>query len=185
MQHLGTVRLETERLILRRFTIDDADAMFNNWANDPEVTKFLTWQPHSSVEETKMILSDWIKEYDKENYYQWAIVLKENGDEPIGGISSVKNSDRKEAVRIGYCIGKKWWHQGIVSEALAAVVKFFFEEVSMNRIESSHDFNNPNSGKVMAKCGLLYEGMNREGGWNNQGIIDQVLYAFLSKDYFE
>ena len=183
MKHLGTVQLETERLILRRFTLDDANAMFNNWTSDPEVTKFMTWKTHTSAEESKMILSDWINRYDEENYYQWAIVFKENGADPIGGISSVRNSDTKQVVHIGYCIGRKWWHKGITSEALSAIIKFFFEEVSLNRIESSHDLNNPNSGKVMTKCGLLYEGTQREGGWNNQGLMDNVMYAILQKDY--
>lgn len=65
-------------------------------------------------------------------------------------------------VHVGYCIGKKWWHQGITSEALAALINFFFKEVKANRIESRHDPRNPNSGKVMEKCGLIYEGTIRQ-----------------------
>lgn len=76
---------------------------------------------------------------------------------------------------------QKWWKQGITSEALTAIVKFFFEEVGINRIETRHDSKNPNSGKVMMKCGLKYE--HREADWNNQGRCDSAMYALLAKDY--
>ena len=92
MNHLGTKRLYTERLILRPFVKDDAEPMFNNWANDSEVTKYLTWPPHNSVEITKRVLSDWISAYSDPRTYQWAIVPKEL-DEPIGSISAVKIDD--------------------------------------------------------------------------------------------
>ena len=68
MVHKGTVRLETDRLILRRFTLDDAPAMFNNWANDPEVTKYLSWEPHADLEVTREILRTWVNSYDYKNY---------------------------------------------------------------------------------------------------------------------
>ena len=92
MNHLGTVTLETERLILRKFTMDDADAMYKNWASDQEVTKYLTWPAHNNVAVTQMILDDWTSNYSRTDYYQWAITLKENGSEPIGciGVNSYK-----------------------------------------------------------------------------------------------
>ncbi len=183
MKHLGTKTLNTDRLILRQFVVEDADAMFNNWANDPEVTKYLTWPVHKSPEISRNVLSDWASQYNKDDYYQWAIALKENVNEPIGSISVVHKNDSIEMVHIGYCVGKKWWKQGITSEALAALIKFFFEEVCINRIESRHDSNNPNSGKVMIKCGMQYEGTLKEADLNNQGRCDSVMYAILAKDY--
>jgi [ribosomal protein S5]-alanine N-acetyltransferase len=184
MKHQGTQRLETGRLILRQFKIEDADAVYNNWASDPEVTRYLTWPSHTTVDITKNVLMDWTGQYSKDDYYQWAIVLKENGDKPIGSIAVVRKDDNVEMVHIGYCIGKKWWHKGITSEALTALIKFFFEEAGMNRIEARHDPRNHNSGKVMAKCGLKYEGTHRESDRNNQGRCDSVMYAILAKDYF-
>ena len=79
MNHIGTTTIETQRLILRRFTLDDAQAMYENWASDPEVTKFMTWPTHAGVEISSMVLSDWVSQYDNENYYQWAIVPKDLG----------------------------------------------------------------------------------------------------------
>ena len=89
MKHCGTKRLETERLILRRFAPSDAEAMYKNWASDSEVTRFLTWPAHGSAEVSRRVLETWAAQYENDDYYQWAIVLKENGDGPIGSISAV------------------------------------------------------------------------------------------------
>ena len=85
-------------------------------------------------------------------------------------------------VHIGYCIGRTWWHQGITSEALQAVMDFLFDLVNVNRIESRHDPRNPNSGKVMKKCGMRYEGTLRSSDWNNQGVCDACYYALLKSE---
>ena len=159
MKHIGTKNIETERLILRRFTLDDADAMYRNWASDDEVTKYLTWPAHSSVDITK-------------------ITLKGN-DEPIGSIGVVAKDDETEMVHIGYCIGREYWHRGITSEALKALIDFFFDEVGVKRVESRHDPRNPNSGKVMKKCGMIYEGTKKDSDRNNQGICDASYYAII------
>lgn len=178
MIHLGTKQIETERLTLRPFTMDDAQAMYDNWASDRSVTKYLTWPAHGSIDITNMVLSDWVSHYGEEDYYQWAIVVKELG-QPIGSISVVSKNDRAELVHIGYCIGKSWWHRGYTSEALKAVMDFFFDEVGVNRVETRHDPNNPNSGKVMLKCGMKFEGTLRQSDWNNQGICDASWYGLL------
>lgn len=112
MKHLGTKQLKTSRLILRRFVETDAEPMYRNWASDPEVTKFLTWPVHGSVEVSQYVVNDWISHYGEDNYYQWAIVPKDVG-EPIGSIAVVSANDRIGKAEIGYCIGKKWWHRGV------------------------------------------------------------------------
>ena len=121
------------------------------------------------------------KFYEKDSYYQWMIVLKELG-EPIGSISVVRQNDRVEEAEIGYCIGSQWWHKGIMTEALSAVIEYLFTEVGMNRVTARHDPNNPHSGGVMRKCGMKYEGTNRACDRNNQGICDMSWYAILSDD---
>ena len=100
MKHLGTKTLETNRLILRKFTVEDADAMFANWASDPEVTKFMTWPAHGSPEISAMVLNDWISHYGETKFYQWAIVPKDFG-QPIGSISVVNQKDDVASVEIG------------------------------------------------------------------------------------
>lgn len=182
MKHLGTVKIETDRLILRRFTQEDAKAMYYNWAYDPEVTRYLTWPAHESVETSEAVLRDWVSHYDQPDYYQWAITPRVLG-EPIGSISVVSHNDDLESVHIGYCIGRHWWHKGIMTEALNAVIGFFFEEVGVNKVESRHDPYNPNSGAVMRKCGMKYEGTLRRSDRNNQGICDAVWYGILACEW--
>ena len=182
MKNCGTQRIETDRLILRRYKIEDADAMYKNWASDSEVTKFLTWQPHSSVDVSRSIIEDWLKKYSDEKYYHWAIVLKDNGNESIGGISVVHMNEDISMVHIGYCLGRAWWRRGIMSEALKAVTDFMFDTVEVNRVEARHDPRNPNSGKVMQKCGMKYEGTLRSADRNNQGICDACYYALLRSE---
>lgn len=180
MQHRGTKLLEAERLVLRRFTADDAEAMFHNWASDDEVTKYLTWSPHASVEVTAQVLEDWVSKYSSDSFYQWAIVLKETS-ELVGSISVVEDIDDKiKKAHIGYCIGKRWWHLGITSEALSRVMDFLFDEVGVHKVESRHDPHNPHSGGVMKKCGMKFEGTLRQCDWNNQGICDASYYGLLS-----
>lgn len=182
LRHKGTVTLETPRLRLRRFSVDDAEDMYRNWAGDPEVTRYLTWPPHSSAAVTEQVLQSWAAGYAREDFYQWAIVLKEGGNAPVGSISVVSHNDHARIAHIGYCIGRRWWHQGITSEALRAVIDFLFDEVGAQRIESIHDPANPRSGAVMRKCGMRYEGTLRRSAVNNQGICDACWYAVLDDE---
>ena len=182
MNHLGTVILETERLILRPFTLEDAPAMYTNWAGDSEVTRHLTWPTHDSAAVSRAILADWVPLYEKPDYYHWAIVLRDLG-EPMGSIGAVKVNDSVEMAEIGYCIGQRWWHQGYTSEALGAVIGFLFGQVGMNRIQAYHDVQNPHSGDVMAKCGMVCEGTLRQGARSNQGLTDVALRAILKRDW--
>ncbi|MBQ6995200.1 MAG: GNAT family N-acetyltransferase [Lachnospiraceae bacterium] len=79
MKHCGTKRIETKRLIIRRFVNGDANAMYENWASDSEVTKYLMWPTHSSKEVSQAVTNDGINSYEDEKFYQWAIIVKENG----------------------------------------------------------------------------------------------------------
>lgn len=181
MNHLGTVTLETERLILREFVPEDAVPMYKNWASDPEVTAFLTWPPHASLHITEEVIRQWIRGYQKPDFYEWAIELKELG-QAIGSISVVEHDNDVGRCHIGYCLGKEWWHKGIMTEALGAVMTFLFDHVQASRIDSRHDTRNPRSGAVMVKCGMVFEGIHRQSDRNNQGICDAAWYAALRSD---
>ena len=182
LTHKGTQIIETSRLILRPFTMDDARIMFDNWASDPEVTKYLMWPAHSSVDITCMVLDSWVKSYESLESYQWAIELKEIG-QPIGSLSAFRLNEDVESAEIGYCIGKSWWHQGITTEALNAVIDFLFRQVGANRLTARHDPRNPHSGNAMKKCGMVYEGTTRQSDRNNQGLCDASHYAILRCDW--
>lgn len=182
MKHLGSRTLETDRLVIRAFVPEDAAPMYRNWASDPEVTKFLTWPTHQSEEVSVQVVTSWVEKNSDPTNYQWAIVWKETM-EPIGSISVVHwNEDICEA-EVGYCIGKAWWHRGVMTECFSEVIRYLFREVGVNRIKARHDVNNPYSGMVMKKCGLRHEGIHRQADRNNQGICDMSVYGILRGDY--
>ena len=158
--------------------------MLTNWANDPEVARYLTWTAHASIGVTREFLAGTVASYDEPGSYHWGIELKD----PcvlIGTIGVVRHDDGTDAMEAGYCIGRAWWGQGYVAEALRRVISYLFEDVGVNRIEARHNSLNPNSGAVMRKAGMRYEGTLREAMRTNQGALaDAVLYAILAKDYF-
>lgn len=182
MNHIGTQYIETDRLILRRFQLSDAPAMFANWASDDEVTKYLTWPTHADMSVTEGILGQWVPQYEKDDYYNWAIVLKEHDPQPIGNINVAHWSEDREAPEIGYCMGRRWWHQGIMTEALGAVLGFLFDRVGVEQIVALHDTNNPHSGGVMRKCGMAFDGVQEKAGKNNQGVVDMARYVLKASD---
>ena len=179
VDHQGTQVLTTLRLTLRPFTPEDAEDMYRNWASDPEVTKFLMWPTHASVDVSRWVCNDWVSHYAEPDYYNWAIVYD---GQPIGSMAVVEHDDRVGKAQIGYCIGRNWWHRGLVSEALQAVMDFLFDEVGYDRIEARHDPRNPHSGGVMCKCGMKFEGTQRQSDWNNQGVCDASWYAILKNE---
>ncbi|MBE5815850.1 MAG: GNAT family N-acetyltransferase [Clostridiales bacterium] len=182
MQHKGTVTLTTPRLTLRPFIPEDIPAAFRNWCSDPEVTRFLRWPAHSSEQITRMVLEGWIAAYHQPDFYQWAIVPGEVG-EPVGTISVVAHEDAARKLHIGYCLGRPWQGKGYMTEAFREVIRFLFEEVGANRIESQHDPENAASGKVMLRCGLAREGILRKADWSNRGIVDACMHALLREDW--
>jgi ribosomal-protein-alanine N-acetyltransferase len=182
VKHLGTKQLETNRLILRKFSIDDAEDMFKNWANDEEVTKYLSWLPHGRIEVTKNILLSWADNYKKMEAYNWGIVAKDIG-EVIGSISVVNSFCEGLVFEIGYCISKTYWNKGITTEALKTVIKFLIKEVKVERVHAIHNIDNVASGKVMLKAGMIFEGKLRKYHLNRDGVLEDVnMYSKIDTD---
>lgn len=182
LSHKGTKAINTDRLLLRKFQLDDADDMFKNWANDSEVTKFVSWKPHSCVEDTKEILEKWVNAYN-DNIYNWTIELKEIG-EVIGNICIVKLDEKNYSCEIGYCLSKIYWGKNITTESLKAVIDYLFSEIGFNRIVAQHDTNNAASGRVMLKSGMNYEGTQRQVQIrNDKDFYDLAVYAILKNDW--
>ena len=185
LNHTGTKVIETPRLILRPFKISDASMMYQNWASDDEVTKYLTWPTHSDIFVTKTILQMWVEGYKNKDYYQWAIELKKTG-EVIGSLSLFNINNHDENAEVGYCISRDYWNQGIVTEAFNGLIKLAFEEIGFARLTARHDVLNPASGRVMEKCGLTYEGTLRKISKNQAGqLVDGKCYSILKEEYKE
>ena len=145
-------RIVTNRLILRHFKADDAQEMFDNWANDPEVTKYMTWNPHENVDVTKQIINIWLKEYDNPNTHRFAITIKDNG-ELIGSIDVARYINGKP--EIGYCLSRKHWNKGYMTEAFTAFIKYLnnlgFKELLIEAVAE-----NIGSNRVIEKCGFTF-----------------------------
>lgn len=143
----------TLRLTLRPFKRGDEKDMFK-WASDEEVSKYMTWAAHKSIEETKIFVKSMVESYDR-NPYNWIIVWNETGA-PIGSIGSTQQDAGNKSCDIGYCLHRDFWHRGIMTEALTAALSFLMYEEGFERITAYHNVLNPNSGKVMKKCGMKY-----------------------------
>ncbi len=183
LTHIGTKRINTNRLLLRKFNINDAKRAFKNWTNDEDVTKYLTWKPHNSLDITKALLNQWILDYQMANTYNWAIELKSTGD-VIGSIGIVHIDEENSSCEVGYCLSKEYWKKGIMSEALSAVIDYLFSQINFNRIVAKHHIDNIASGKVMVKCNMTYEGTLREVRKSkNQEFISLAVYSILKSEY--
>lgn len=147
---MNTPTLETERLILRKFTEQDMEALFLI-LQDEEVNKFLPWYPVKSMVETKRFYEErYVSKYTQPQAYAYAICLKDD-NYPIGYI----NVDMGEAHDFGYGLRKEFWHKGIVTEAGRAVVEQVKKD-GLPYITATHDRNNPRSGGVMQNVGMRY-----------------------------
>lgn len=182
LNHTGTVVLETPRLILRPFVMEDAAAMYKNWATDPEVTKYLTWMPHTSVQESEEIIGMWVKGYEKRTTYQWAMEDRDTG-EIIGCIGVVGINDGFLSCEMGYCMSRYYWGRGLMPEALKTILDHLFGVVGMERIHAKHHVLNPSSGKVMQKVGMTCEGTLRHGMRMKGEFCDVALYAIIKSDW--
>lgn len=156
-------RLETERLILRHFQLEDAQAVYEI-LGDKEVNRFLPMFPLESVEEAKAyIQTHYLDRYAKGDVYHYAICMKQD-EKPIGYI----HVSNEESHDLGYGLKKEFWHQGIVSEA-GKLLLDSLKDADIPFITATHDVENPNSGMVMKKLGMVYQYSYKEQ-WQPKNI---------------
>ena len=176
--HLPT--LETERLILRPLRMQDAQDLYA-YASDPAVSRHVLWDTHKSLSESRGFLRSAIRQYRRGLPGSFAIELKASG-RMIGTIGFMwVNVDSKSA-EVGYSLNREYWNQGIMTEALNAVIAFGFDELHLNRIEAQHETDNPASGQVMLHAGMQYEGTLRQRLMNKGRLVDVKLYSILRSD---
>ncbi|MBP2622886.1 GNAT family N-acetyltransferase [Streptococcus oricebi] len=142
--------IETDRLLLRPVTLDDAEEMFD-YASDEENTRFV-FARHSSVEDSKNQIARYFLSRPLGNY---GIEIKESHTF-IGSIDLHKLDEQLKTAAIGYGLNKEYWKQGYATEALEALLACAFEQVGMNKLIACYDEANPASGRVMAKAGMTF-----------------------------
>lgn len=183
LKELGTKTIETNRLILRKFTMDDTKDMYNNWGSDPETSKMLPWDVHENEEVTRELLTEWTKGYDDNMYFKWVVEIKDN-NEIIGDISVVKNNKSDKVCEIGYCYGSKYWGEGYATEALRAVLEYLLNDVGYRLVQAKHISGNPASGKVMSKSGMKYDATLRSRIINKdtKEPNDLIIYSIMKDE---
>lgn len=173
--------VETERLLLRRLTMADAQDIFE-YGRDPEVARHVLWDAYRSVSESRSYIRAMIRHYRMGDAASWGIELKETG-RVIGTIGFMWFQMEHRSTEVGYSLARAYWNQGLMTEALRAVIGYAFDSLGMNRVEAQHETTNPASGAVMRKCGMTFEGTLRQRLMNKGAYVDVDLYAILRTDY--
>lgn len=152
-------RLETERLVLRRLSTGDCEDVYN-YSRDPEVPKYLLWDPHPNMDYTRQYLDYIAQRYRLGDFYDWALERKSDG-RVIGTCGFTSINFASDSAEVGYVLASDCWGQGYATEALECVLDFGFDNVGFNRIEAKYMVENPASRRVMEKCGMSFEGVLR------------------------
>lgn len=172
--------IETDRLLLRPVTLDDAEAMFE-YASDEENLRFV-FARHTSVEDTRNQLARYFLSRPLGKY---GIEIKESRTF-IGTIDLHKIDDQLKTAAIGYCLSKNYWNQGYATEALQAVLTCAFEQVGMNKLVAWHDEANPASGRVMAKAGMLFSHREPYAAVDKKEpgrLVTRMWYSLTKEEY--
>lgn len=171
--------LETPRLLLRQLTIADINAI-EKFTTDDEVTVFLTWDTHQSLNETEAFLNELLKKYEHGSLI-WGIIVKEN-DRLVGIIEFSEYRRDEKIAEMGCIIAKSYWKNDYASEATQALIRYGFSELKLERIQASYFSENISSERVLQKAGLFYEGTQRRGKFAKGHYHDVKLYAILRSD---
>ncbi len=156
MKHCGTVPLQTDRLLLRRFTPSDAIDMYSHWSSDPDTTRYLSWAAHTDPAQTSRLLEAWERKYQHKDFYEWAVIEKSSGI-LIGSAGLVSVPDSRSCCEVGYCLGKPWWGRGYATEMLQQLLDFAVHRVGYKKVVAKHAVENPASGRVMEKSGMTMQ----------------------------
>ena len=173
------ITLETERLILRAWSITDADD-FYEYAKHPEVGLNGGWPPHTSKDESLEVINYFIKDNDI-----WAIVLKEN-NKVIGSVGLHKDSKRPNisVKELGFVVSADYWRQGIATEASKRAIAHAFDDLNLDLVSTYHKTFNARAKRVVEKCGFTYEGTLRQASKRYDGLIfDAACYSILKSEY--
>lgn len=174
--------LATERLNLRRLYLKDTKQYFRVIGSSEQVSKYTLWEPHKNVVETEILMREWVSQYSDNNFYKWAIVLK-NTDELIGIIQLLRFDVQNNSCEVAYLLGENYWNRGYMTEALKEVIKFSFNELELSLINADHYSENVASGKVLLKSGMKFIGKEKDRFNNSKGFDQLMCYSIKYEDW--
>jgi [ribosomal protein S5]-alanine N-acetyltransferase len=173
--------LETERLKLRKITLEDAEDMYFYGSNEV-VSKYVTWETHKTLSDTKEFIEFVLNNYENNKVSPWGIEFKENG-KLIGTIDFISWNTSHKIAEIGYVISQEYWGKGIVTEAANEVIKFGFNNMDLVRIQARCFVENIGSARVMEKTGMSFEGIIRKGMFVKGKHRDIKMYSILKEEF--
>ena len=176
--------IKTDKLLLRPIKRKDAYDIFS-YASDPQVARYVLWEPHQSIHDTRSYIRYIHRLYRRGLPSSWAVVLLSSGS-VIGSIGFMGYSPLHHSAEIGYSFSRDFWNHGYATQAACAVIRTAFRMLpDLNRIEAQHDTRNPASGRVMEKCGMKLEGVLRSRLYNKSEFVDVALHSILRSDLDE
>ncbi|WP_077324663.1 GNAT family N-acetyltransferase [Virgibacillus siamensis] len=179
---LGVPKLETERLLLRKISLDDIAEM-NEYGSSDNVSRYVSWPAHQSTDDTKKFADIVLAGYESGEPPFWGIVLKEN-NKLIGTINFVSWMPKHKTGELGYVLSERYWGRELMSEAVDRVLDFGFREMALVRIQARCFTENLGSEKVMKKVGMTYEGTLRKAMFAKGRHWNLMMYSILDEEYF-
>ncbi len=173
--------LQTDRLILRKMTLDDAQDIFE-YAKDEEISKWVTWPAHKSIDDTIQFINFVLDGYKKNKHIGFVAERKED-KKVIGTIGFATFFVDHDKAEIGYTFGAKYWGKGYATEAAKKIIEFGFNELDLNRIQAHVFIPNEASKKVLKKIGMKFEGILKQAFKKNGKYLDLELCAILKEDF--
>ncbi|MCM2677371.1 GNAT family N-acetyltransferase [Alkalicoccobacillus plakortidis] len=173
--------LETERLILRKVTVDDAEDMFE-YTSVPDVSKYVPWQTHQTIEDTHQFIAFIMKQYESGKLAPWAIECKETS-KVIGTFDFVTWYPQHYRAEIGFILSRDFWGKGLILEAAKEVTRFGFEHMNLNIIKAPCMTENVQSASVLQKLGMELEGVLKEQYYIKGQFRDMVIYSIKNANF--
>ena len=174
----GFPQLTTPRLVLRALKVQDVPRLDDILRNE-EVSRYIGWGP---IKRARKFIRSTRKAFEAGRVLHWGICEKESG--ALMGIISLQSIDRRnQSAMAGFWLGRAYWDRGYMNEAFRAVLGHCFNEMKLNRVWAGHLEGNTASGRVQQKCGLRYEGTQRQESYKDGRFYDLLLYAILREEF--
>ena len=172
--------LETERLLLRKLRLSDAEAVFA-YASDSEVTRYVLWDTHGSIEDSENFLRFANEGYERGDFGGWGLILKASG--AFVGTCGLEAAPEHARAELGYVLSREHWGRGLMPEAVWRVIRYCFERMDLNRVEARCIAENKASSRVMEKAGMSHEGTLRGREYIKGSYKDMKIYSILRREY--
>lgn len=171
--------LETERLVLRAISLNDAESIFD-YSKNLNVSRFTLWEPHTTLTDSVNFIKDYVFDYYSRRVPEpFGIAYKNNPEKIIGTVGCFWTSEPAKAMELAYAIGENHWGKSLVPEACMAVMEYCFKTYDLKRIQARCKAENTASARVMQKIGMEYEGTLKSLIFHRGRYWDMCYYAKL------